>query len=66
MPKIKTVKSAAKRFSYSAGGKMLRNRAYRRHLLTHKTKKNKRRLSHKALVFSGDVRRIRKMLPYGA
>ncbi|MCX7821442.1 MAG: 50S ribosomal protein L35 [Brevinematales bacterium] len=64
MPKIKTHKSAAKRFSVSGGGKIMRNKAYKRHLLTHKSRKNKRNLSGKEVVFSGDVYRIKRMLPY--
>ncbi len=64
MPKLKTHKSAAKRFSVSGTGKIMRNKAYRRHLLTHKSSKNKRNLCGKAVLFSGDVDRVKKMLPY--
>lgn len=64
MPKLKTKKSAAKRFSKSGTGKLLRSKAYRRHLLTHKSSKQKRRLCGKALVYRGDVARIGKMIPY--
>ena len=64
MLKLKTHKSAAKRFKATATGKLMRNKAFRRHLLAHKSRKNKRRLTHKAVVFSGDKYRIKKMLPY--
>ncbi|MGC8764739.1 MAG: 50S ribosomal protein L35 [Brevinematia bacterium] len=64
MPKIKTHKSAAKRFKISGSGKILRNKAYRRHLLTHKSRKNKRRLKAQPVLFSGDVFRIKRLLPY--
>lgn len=64
MPKIKTKKSAAKRFCKSGKGKIMRNKAYRRHILTHKSRKRKRNLGKKALVFSGDVLRVKRMLPY--
>jgi large subunit ribosomal protein L35 len=64
MPKLKTKKSAAKRFSKSGTGKLLRSKAYRRHLLTHKSSKQKRGLCGKAPVYSGDVSRIERMVPY--
>ena len=40
MPKIKTNRSAAKRFKVTGTGKLKRNKAYRRHILTKKTTKN--------------------------
>ncbi len=64
MPKIKTHKSASKRFHISGGGKIMRHKAYRRHLLTHKRRKNKRRLKEKVVVFKGDTFRISRLLPY--
>ena len=44
MPKIKTNRAAAKRFKATGTGKLKRNKAYRRHILTKKTTKNKRNL----------------------
>jgi large subunit ribosomal protein L35 len=64
MPKIKTNKSAAKRFHKSGTGKIMRNKAFKKHLLTHKSRKTKRNLSKTAEVFSGDVVRIKKLIPY--
>lgn len=63
MPKIKTNKSASKRFSKTGTGKMTRNKAFRRHLLEHKSSKTSRNLRKKALVFKGDVERIQRLLP---
>jgi large subunit ribosomal protein L35 len=64
MPKLKTNRAAAKRFSVSGTGKLMRNKAYKRHILEHKSSKQTRRLGKKALVFKGDVARVRRQLPY--
>ncbi len=64
MPKIKTNKSAAKRFYKSGTGKILRNKAFKKHLLTHKSRKTKRNLRKKSVLFKGDVIRIKKLIPY--
>ena len=50
MPKIKTNRSAAKRFKVTGTGKLKRNKAYRRHILTKKTTKNKRNLRHEVIT----------------
>ena len=65
MPKMKTKRGAAKRFRVSAGGKIKRSRAFKRHILTSKTTKRKRHLDVEALVSKSDMRRVREMLPYG-
>jgi large subunit ribosomal protein L35 len=65
MPKVKTHRGAAKRFRTTAGGKIKRSHAYKRHILTKKTAKRKRQLDQEALVSNGDLKRVRKMLPYG-
>jgi large subunit ribosomal protein L35 len=62
MPKMKTSRSAAKRFRMTARGKIRRNQAYARHILTKKSRKRKRGLRHPALVASVDARRIRRLL----
>ena len=64
MPKLKTNKSAAKRFKLTKSGQFKRGQAYRRHLLTHKSAKQKRQLRRALLVEPGDLARIRRMLPY--
>ena len=57
MPKLKTRKAAAKRFKATGTGKFLRRRAFRNHLLDHKTPKQKRHLGTKAVVDRTDVAR---------
>jgi large subunit ribosomal protein L35 len=62
MPKMKSSRSAAKRFRLTATGKVRRNHAFARHILTKKTRKRKRGLRHTALVSRADSRRIKKLL----
>ena len=57
MPKLKTRKAAAKRFKATGTGKFLRRRAFRNHLLDHKTPKQKRHLATKAVVDRTDEER---------
>ena len=66
MPKMKSKKSAAKRFKVRAGGSIKRSRAYLRHILTKKTTKRKRHLRGTTEVHSTNVRAIRLMLPYSS
>ena len=64
MPKIKTNRSAAKRFKKTATGKLKRSKAYHSHILTKKSAKRKRNLRKSDLVDSVDKKRILRMLPY--
>ncbi len=64
MPKVKTRRGAAKRFKVTGSGRILRGKAYRRHILTKMTRKRKRQLGKKTLVDSSDVARVRKQIPY--
>jgi len=64
MPKLKTRKSAAKRFKATGTGKFMRRRAFRNHLLDHKSSKLKRHLATKAVVDERDAENVRLMLPY--
>ena len=64
MPKLKTRKAAAKRFKATGTGKFLRRRAFRNHLLDHKSTKLKRHLGTKAVVHETDEERVSLMLPY--
>ncbi len=64
MPKLKTNRGAAKRFSRTASGKFKRNHANRRHILTKKATKRKRHLRHKAYLSHADAREARQLLPY--
>ncbi|PIU56213.1 MAG: 50S ribosomal protein L35 [Deltaproteobacteria bacterium CG07_land_8_20_14_0_80_38_7] len=65
MPKLKTKKSAAKRLKVTKSGKIKRKRAKLRHILTNKTRKQKRGLRSSALVSSADMDRMKRLLPYG-
>jgi len=65
MPKMKTNRSAAKRFSKTGSGKYKRNKAYRSHILTKKSLKRKRQLRKSTLVSKADVRRVKRLLAGG-
>jgi len=64
MPKMKTKKSAAKRFRVRASGSIKRGQAFKRHILTKKTTKNKRHLRGSTQVHESDVVSVRAMMPY--
>ena len=64
MPKMKTHRSAAKRYKVTASGKILRRQAGKGHLLAHKSMSRKKRLSGMVEVFEGNVALISKELPY--
>jgi large subunit ribosomal protein L35 len=64
MPKIKTHRGAAKRFKVTGSGKVQRKRAYLRHILSTKTRKQKRRLRQSTLVAATDVKAIKRLIPY--
>ncbi len=64
MPKMKTKSAAAKRFKATGTGKLKRNKAYRRHILTKKTTKNKRNLRHATMVDESNEKVMKKILPY--
>ena len=65
MPKVKTKRSAAKRFKITGGGKIRRFRAGNSHLKTKKPSKRIRRLRRPALVSPADEKRVRALLPGG-
>jgi large subunit ribosomal protein L35 len=64
MPKLKTRKSAAKRFRATGSGKIMRRKAFKSHLLQHKSTKRKSRLSKAVVVDERDEENVRLMLPY--
>ncbi len=64
MPKMKTSRSAAKRFKLTGTGKLKRNKAYKRHILTKKTAKNKRNLRKPTMTDETNVKNMKKILPY--
>ena len=65
MPKLKTRRGAAKRFSITAKGKVKRRKGFLRHMLTSKTSKQKRHLRRRTLVSKADEKRIKRLLPNG-
>jgi len=64
MPKMKTKKSAAKRFDVTGSGKFRRRRQNLRHILTKKSAKRKMRLGQGAIVDSANADAVKRMLPY--
>ncbi len=64
MPKIKTKRSAAKRFSVTAKGKVKMKKAFLRHCLTCKDSKRKRNLRKGGIVADVDTKRIQRFMPY--
>ncbi len=63
MPKIKTNRSAAKRFTITGSGKVRRRKQNLRHILTKKSAKRKRRLGKATLVDSANMKAVRRLLP---
>ncbi len=64
MPKMKTKKSAAKRFTVQGSGGIKRSKAYLRHILTKKATKRKRHLRGTTQIDATNQRSVRAMLPY--
>lgn len=62
MPKLKTKSGVKKRFALTATGKVKRKHAYKSHILTKKSTKRKRALTHSGLVSAADAANIKKML----
>ena len=65
MPKLKTNKSAAKRFKTTKSGKLKKRSANRGHILGKMTRKAKRKLRQSSYVSDADAKKIRRLLPYG-
>ncbi|OGT71900.1 MAG: 50S ribosomal protein L35 [Gammaproteobacteria bacterium RIFCSPLOWO2_02_FULL_56_15] len=64
MPKMKTNRGAAKRFSKSASGKFQHRQSHRSHILTKKSSKRKRQLRNITAVHDNDQRAIARLVPY--
>ena len=64
MPKMKTKSGAAKRFKFRANGSIKRSQAFKRHILTKKTTKNKRQLRGIVSVHATNVNSVRSIIPY--
>ena len=62
MPKVKTNSGAKKRCSFTGTGKVKRARAYHSHMLTKKTKKQKRNLVHDTIVDRSNLKQVRDLL----
>ena len=64
MPKIKTSRAAAKRFKTTGTGKIVRNKAYKSHILTKKSTKRKRNLRKATVTDVTNASNMKKILPY--
>jgi len=64
MPKLKTKRAAAKRFKFTASGKIKHRKAFRSHMLGHKSTKVKRQLRGPGFVDSTNEANVKAMLPY--
>jgi large subunit ribosomal protein L35 len=64
MPKLKTKRSAAKRFARTGKGGFKRASAFKRHILTKKNAKRIRNLRGPTMVHDSDVAEVAQMLPY--
>ena len=62
MPKIKTNSGSKKRFVLTGTGKIKRKHAFHSHILTKKTKKQKRNLVHSAIVESANMDQVKELL----
>ena len=64
MPKLKTSRAAAKRFKMTGTGKLVRNTAYKSHILTKKSTKRKRNLRKDIVADATNSKVMKKILPY--
>jgi len=64
MPKLKTHKGASKRFKKTGTGKVVRNHAFGRHILTSKPHKRKKKLHQSVVADKADQPALKRMLPY--
>ena len=66
MPKMKSKRGAAKRFTVRPGGSIKRSQAFMRHILTKKSTNRKRHLRGTTEVHQTNKRAVRAMLPYSS
>ncbi len=64
MPKIKTHRGAAKRFSLTGSGKVKRAKAYKSHILNKKSTKRKRNLRQGTYIVAQEEKNIKQLIPY--
>ena len=62
MPKMKTNSGAKKRFELTGSGKVKRKHAFKSHILTKKTTKQKRNLTYSAVVANADEKRVKELI----
>ncbi|KGE73576.1 50S ribosomal protein L35 [Spirochaeta lutea] len=65
MPKMKTRRAAAKRYSFTGTGKVKYKKQGLRHILTKKSTKRKRNLRKTGILSDAETERVKKLLPYG-
>ena len=63
MPKVKTKRSAAKRFKKTGSGKIMRMKAYKSHILTKKSTKRKRNLRKSTVLDHANIN-MKQLMPY--
>lgn len=63
MPKMRTRKTAAKRFKITPTGKIMRQNTGKGHLMMKKSGSRRRRLTLESTVFGGEMQKIRRMVP---
>ena len=64
MPKLKTRKAAARRFEYTGSGKLVKTRHGKSHLRRNRSKRAAREYDEMMPVFPGDLKRLKRMMPY--
>lgn len=64
MPKQKTHRASAKRFSFTKSGKIKRAKAFKQHILTKKSNKRKRNLRKTGYVSPAEAKVVKKLIPY--
>ena len=64
MPKVKTKRAAAKRFTKTGSGELKRMKAYKSHILTKKSTKRKRNLRKATITDASNAKVMQRILPY--
>jgi len=64
MPKMKTHRASAKRFSFTKSGKVKRAKAFKQHILTKKSSKRRRNLRKTGYASTSEAKIVRKLVPY--
>ncbi len=62
MSKMKTNSGAKKRFALTGTGKVKRKHAFKSHILTKKTNKRKRNLTHTGVIHNSDEKNVKSLL----